>query len=208
MKIPATEKKIKQRISSYRRALKKEIEAHGFISDGYGKRYLLFSLYFILNDLEKSEEYFEWFEEEFPADVGEPVMYLCWAVSLHRMGKDKDAGIKLAMLLLSNIYFIQQLLGDIDIEKEEMWHSSNYEEIDYFDYMPYEIILKISSSEKEWIKTVYESDEFQKMRKTHIGIHKELLHEKDTEKRKALVDMSSVQWLYLYGMPLDVIKND
>ncbi|MBL6996422.1 hypothetical protein [Desulfobacula sp.] len=208
MEIPVTEKKIKQRISSYRSALKKEIETYGIISDGYGKRYLLFSLYFVLNDLEKSAEYFEWFEEEFPADVGEPGMYLSWAVSLHRMGKDRDARIKLAMLLLSNIYFIPQLLGDIDIKKEDMWHSSNYEEIDYFDYMPDDIFKEISSSEKEWIKTVYQSDDFQKMKKTHIDIYGELLHEKNVEKRKALVDMSSVQWLHLYGMPIDVVKND
>lgn len=164
MDFPNSKKKIKQRISSYHRAFKKELETHGFISDGYGKRYLLFSLYFVLNDLEKSEEYFEWFEEEFPADVGEPVMYLCWAISLHRMGKENDARKKLAMLLLSNIYFIPQLLSDIGIEKEDMWHSSNFEEIDYFDYLPDPVLEALTYTELEWIEKLYDSDEFQKLK--------------------------------------------
>lgn len=208
MELPTSKKKIKQKIAGYRRALKKEYELHGMISDGYGKRYLLFYLYLLLNDLDKAEEYIEWFEDEFPADVGEPAMFLCWALLLHRMGKDKEAKNKLAMLMLSNIYFIPQLLSQIEIEIEDMWHSSNFEEIDYIDYMPEEIYSAISFSELEWIEELYDSDEFQKMKKTHIGIHYELLHEKDIEKRKALIDMSSVQWEYLSGMPLDIIKND
>lgn len=208
MELPTSKKKIKQKIAGYRRALKKEYETHGMFGDGYGKRYLLFYLYLLLNDLDKAEEYIEWFETEFPADSGEPVMFLCWALLLHRMGKEKEAENKLAMLLLSNVYFIPQLLSQIEIEIEDMWHGSNFEEIDYIDYMPEEIYSAISFSELEWIEELYDSDEFQKMKKTHIDIHHELLHEKDIEKRKALVDMSSVQWEYLWGMPLDVIKND
>jgi len=89
-------------------------------------------------------------------------MFLCWALLLHRMGKDKEAKNKLAMLMLSNIYFIPQLLSQIEIEIEDMWHSSNFEEIDYIDYMPEEIYSAISFSELEWIEELYDSDEFQK----------------------------------------------
>ena len=208
MELPTSKKKIKQKIAGYRRALKKEYESHGMISDGYGKRYLLFYLYLLLNDLDKAEEYIEWFEDEFPADVGEPAMFLCWALLLHRMGKEKAAENKLAMLMLSNLYLIPYVLGEENIEVEDMWHGSNFAEIDYIDYTPEEIYSAISFSELEWIEELYDSDEFVKMRNTHIGIHYELQHEKDTAKRKALIDMSSVQWLYLYGMPIDVIRND
>ena len=62
LSFPDTEKKLKSRISSYRSALRKESATYGFINDGSGKRYLLFYLYFVLNDFEESQEYFEWYK--------------------------------------------------------------------------------------------------------------------------------------------------
>ena len=38
---PDDPKKIRARIRSYERSLRKEQEEHGFIRDGYGKRHLL-----------------------------------------------------------------------------------------------------------------------------------------------------------------------
>jgi len=65
---PDTEKKLKSRISSYKSAMNKEQKNLGYINDGGGKRYLLFCLYFVLDDLNKSKEYFEWYKNEFPDD--------------------------------------------------------------------------------------------------------------------------------------------
>ena len=42
---PDNPKKIRARIRSYERSLRKEREEHGFINEGYGKRYLLGPLY-------------------------------------------------------------------------------------------------------------------------------------------------------------------
>ena len=91
MDFPDTEKKLKQRISSYKSSLNKEKRKHGFINDGAGKRYLLFYLYFLLGDLKKSEEYFRWYDSEFSSDAGEPIQMLCWAITLHHMGKEEKA---------------------------------------------------------------------------------------------------------------------
>ena len=77
---PDTEKKLKNKISSYRSALNKELKEYDHINDGAGKRYLLFPLYFVLNDLKKSEKYFEWYKTVFKDDGGEPVQKLCWSV--------------------------------------------------------------------------------------------------------------------------------
>ena len=120
---PDNEKKLKQRISSYKSSLNKEKRAHGFINDGGGKRYLLFCLYFLLGDLKKSEEYFEWYETEFSDDTGEPIQFLCWALTLFHMGKKEQAKLKLAKLMLSNLYMIPILIGR-NIDKYDMWHSS------------------------------------------------------------------------------------
>jgi len=206
-KFPDTPKKIKQRIASYRRAMQKELDTHGMVSDGYGKRYLLFFLHFLLNDHEKSAEYFEWFEDEFPADIGEPIMYLCWAVMLNRMGRSDDAGKKLAMLMLSNIYFIPFLLDGDPGEWEDMWYRSNFDEIDYVDDLPDQVLMALDESDLEWIDAQYLTAEFKRIRKTHIEVHKDLLYEMDPAKRAVLLDIASAQWEYLYGMPFELMNN-
>ena len=66
---PQDPKKIRARITRYRRALRKEQEAHGFIHDGYGKRYLLGPLYLLVGDVEGALQAYEWFDETFPDDV-------------------------------------------------------------------------------------------------------------------------------------------
>ena len=65
MNFPDTDKKLKSTISRYKSALNKEKKTHGHINDGAGKRYLLFALYFVLNDLKKSEGYFQWYKNSF-----------------------------------------------------------------------------------------------------------------------------------------------
>ena len=88
---PTNNKGLKQRISSYRRSLTKEKQAHNFINDSYGKRYLLFCRYFLFSDHKKSQEYFDWHEKEFSVDADDPIQLLCWAIMLFRMG---DGGVK------------------------------------------------------------------------------------------------------------------
>lgn len=58
----------------------------GFVHDGQGKRYLLFTLYFVLNDIEETKDYIEWYEKEFSDDIGEPIQKLCWALSFKENG--------------------------------------------------------------------------------------------------------------------------
>ena len=132
---PDTEKKLKSRISSYKSALNKEKKIYGSINDGAGKRYLLFTLYVVLNDLKKYEEYFEWYKIDFDDDFGEPIQKLCWAVSLYRMKHQGEAKYMLADLILSNLYMIPQILGQ-NIKEYDIWHSSSDGFMDYFDYTP------------------------------------------------------------------------
>ncbi len=143
---PDTEKKLKSRISSYKSALNKEKRNYGYINDGGGKRYTLFCLYLVLNDLIKSYDYFEWYKEEFPDDVGEPIQKLCWAICLHRMEKDDEAEYMLAELMLSNLYMIPQIIGQ-DVNEYNMWHSSSDAFPDYFEYIPEEVLKSIKETE-------------------------------------------------------------
>lgn len=183
---PATEQKIKARISSYRSALNAEKKCFGVISDGAGKRYLLFNLYFVLNDLKKSALYFDWYKREFPEDSGEPIQKLCWAVSLHRMGKGAEARYMLASLMLSNLYMIPRII-DEDIQEYDIWHASNLTYLDYVQYVPKRVLESIQPDDIEWMKTLYESFEFRRIRKRYIEIYHDLLHLHDVQTRRPLV---------------------
>jgi len=186
---PDTEKKLRSRISSYKSALNKEKEEYGYISDDSGKRYLLFYFYFVLDDLNKSRAYFEWYKKEFPDDVGEPIQKLCWALGLHRMKNDDEAKNMLAELMLSNLYMIPSIIR-LDVHKYDIWHSSNLEDIDYVEYIPAEVKESIKESEIQWIDTLYNSFEFCRIRKRYIEIFHELQHTKELEKRKDLLNES------------------
>jgi hypothetical protein len=187
--IPDTNKKLKSRISSYKSALNKEKRLHGYINDGGGKRYSLFILHFLLNDLKKAYDYFEWYKEEFPDDVGEPIQKLCWAISLHRMEKDDEAEYMLAELMLSNLYLIPLILGR-DVEEYNMWHSSTDAFADYFEYIPKEVLKNITKTEEIWMERLYDSFEFRRIRKRYIEIYRVLKDTKDIESRKKLLNES------------------
>jgi hypothetical protein len=188
-KFPDTEKKLRSRVSSYKSSLNKEKKAYGHVSDGSGKRYFLFCLYFVLNDLKKSEEYFEWYKQEFPDDVGEPIQKLCWAISLHRMKREEEARYMLGELMLSNLYLIPHLIGQ-DVQEYDIWHSSNYEHTDYVEYIPTQVRKSIEEKEIEWMAALYESFDFRRIRKRYIEIYHALRNTKDLEARKALLNDS------------------
>lgn len=185
-RFPDTEKKLKNRITKYKRELKKEKDWQGFISDGAGKRYLLFCFYFVLADFDNAEEYFEWYKQEFPDDIGEPIQQLCWALILHRKGKDKEARYRLAELMFSNLYIIPHLLGH-EIEKYNIWHCMNTEEPDYAEFIFGEVIEAITNSDLKWMKELYHSPDFSHMRDRYVEIHRKLKDTHDVEERRKLI---------------------
>jgi hypothetical protein len=182
---PCTEKQLKSRISSYNSAMRREKKDYNFISDGGGKRYLLFSLYFVLNDLDKSKKYFDWYEKEFSDDIGEPIQKLCWALSLYRMKMVKEAKQKLADLMFSNLYLIPMILGE-EVSEYDIWHNISYKDIDYAKYISEEVIKNITESEFNWLRFLYHSFEFTRVRKAYVDIYKELKITHDASKRKLL----------------------
>ena len=174
MDFPDTEQKVRQRISRYRSSVDEEKRDYRFISDGAGKRYLLFSLYFLLGDLKKTAEYYQWYESEFPDDVKEPFQLICWALDLFRMGKEEQAKRKLAQAMLSNLYLIPSILGR-QVDEYDMWHSSSDGNIDYVQYLPLQVREEIRLSEIEWLTELYDSLEFKRLRKRRISIYRDRL---------------------------------
>jgi hypothetical protein len=132
---PKEPKKIRARITRYERELRKEYEMNGFIRDGYGKRYLLGPLYLLLGDLAGAIKSFEWFEEMFPRDMGEPVHSLCWTLALYRAGNIAEASHRFVQTMLSNLYLIPHLIG-LEQDELDIWHGSNLAEKEYLEYIP------------------------------------------------------------------------
>lgn len=183
---PENEKALEKRISSYRNALLKEKKQFGYVNDGGGKRYLLFSLYLVLNNLEQAQYYLSWYENEFSDDVAEPIQLMCWAVVLKRLGKNAEARKKLAETMLLNLYIIPKILGK-EITAYDFWHSSSNADIDYFEYMPREVISALTEAEIQWISLEYESKDFLRIRERFIEIYRQLQGLKDMDERKRLL---------------------
>ena len=183
---PQNEKALEKRISSYRNGLLKEQKQFGYVNDGAGKRYLLFSLYLVLNNLEQAQYYLSWYENEFSDDVGEPIQMLCWALILKRLGKNAEARKKLAETMLSNLYIIPKVLGK-EIAAYDIWHFSSDGDIDYFQYMPREVIAALTKAEIQWISQEYESLDFRRIRERYIEIYHRLQDIKNMDERKKLL---------------------
>ena len=102
---PEEPKKLKERISRYKRLLKKDY------SDGGGKRYLIGPMYQLLGNGEGALEYYSWFNKKYDDDSGDPYMRLCWTLALIQDGQDKAANAMLKYTMLSNIYLVHLCLG-------------------------------------------------------------------------------------------------
>ncbi len=188
--IPETEKQIKAKITSYKTAFNKEKKMHGWISDGYGKRYLMFPLHLVLGDGKKAKEYIEWYDNEFPDDIGEPIQQICRALIHYRLGETEQATVALAKTMLMNIYFIPQLLGE-KVPELDIRHCSNLEYHDYFKYVSQRLYDNIEDEEFEWMFDTFMSAEFQDILREFIRLRKAQNNANTVEERSALFEEES-----------------
>ena len=124
MKFPKTPKGIHSRIDQLKKTLKKEKREWGAYDDSYGRRILIGPLYLLANDTEGALKYYKWYRKNFPDDIPEPHMLLCWTLSLLRAGLEDDAKLKLYQTMLSNLYVLPLLLG-LDQPSNDFQHGSN-----------------------------------------------------------------------------------
>jgi hypothetical protein len=184
---PKEPKKIRARVTRYERELRKEYEMHGFIRDGYGKRYLLGPLYLLFGDLAGAIKSFAWFEQTFPDDIGEPVHSLCWTLALYRSGNIVEASHRLVRTMLSNLYLIPHLIG-LEQDELDIWHGSNLAEEEYLQYAPPEIWALWDAAALQWAKETYERPDVGQVRTRYIEIFEQLKSEPPGPRRSALGD--------------------
>lgn len=171
--------------------MQKEKTNTGRISDGSGKRFILFSLYFLLGDNEAALKYFDWYKNEFPDCSGDPEQLLVWALLLHRAGKHDPAMAKLGETMLNNLYLIPFLL-DRKIKEHDMWHPSNTSDVSYVYEISEEVLNRITDNDKSWLAKQFDSTKLSDVRDAHIEIYHQLSHAESYEKRHALVEKETV----------------
>jgi tetratricopeptide (TPR) repeat protein len=182
---PADPKRIRERIRRYERALKKELEA-GNGGDGYGKRFLLGPLYMLLGDVDGALASFDWYEEAYPDDSGEPYQYLTWALVLFRGGRRQEAFTKLYQTMLENLYLVTFLL-DQNPRRLDVWHGSNMEWIEYAVAVPKELLGLWDDIDLQWAREVSEHPAVAQNVARYVAFHRELKSEPPGPRRSALV---------------------
>ncbi len=179
--------KIRSLVRSYERKLQKEKGEHGFYRDGAGKRYLIGPDYMLLGDNEGALAAFQWFEQEFADDAGEPGHLLCWSLALHRAGNEVGAAKKLRQTMLSNLYLVPHMLGSPIVELD-IWHSSSDAQPDYIECVPEAYLQLWTEAEQEWASGLYRSPGFQSVRERYIEISKALDTTRPGPERNRLVE--------------------
>ncbi|GED23814.1 tetratricopeptide repeat protein [Halomonas halmophila] len=168
------QKRCRDRANRARRALLKEKETYGQISDGSGKRYLVGVDYLLSGAPEKAVEFMEWFEQEFPDDVGEPVFWLYAALTYYRMGSLAKARRYLLEAMLSNIYLLPFVYSR-PLPRQDMWHSSGWQDPEYVTDMA-EFLDEPTPREQAWIREQFEGERFTEIRNTYIATFHALRH--------------------------------
>lgn len=183
---PTDPKQIRSRIRSYERALKKEYDLYGAYDDSAGKRYLVGSLYLLLNDIEGALKHYAWFEKSFGDDIGDPLDLLTWTLVLYRAGDLEAALKKMRQAMLSNLYLIPHVLR-IEQPELDISHLSNLETQEDLGYIPDEIVRLWDGEVLDWLRASYHQAEIQAVRERYIAIQRQLKHEPVGETRSRLV---------------------
>jgi tetratricopeptide (TPR) repeat protein len=185
---PTDPKRIRERIRRYERALKRELEA-GYGGDGYGKRFLLGPLYMLMGDIDGALASFDWYEDAYPDDGGEPYQYLTWALALFRGGRKQEAFSKLYQTMLENVYLVPILLGQ-NPQPLDISHGSNLAWIEYVLEIPQELLSLWDEAALQWAREVSEHPVVVEKVARYVAIHRALKSEPRGPRRSALVDES------------------
>ncbi|MFE8073453.1 hypothetical protein QQM79_20540 [Marinobacteraceae bacterium S3BR75-40.1] len=184
--LTAEQKKYRDRANRARRGLLKEKEKFGMISDGSGKRYQA-AVYFVLSGaVDKAIDFIEWFESEFPDDVGEPAFFLYATIAYYRAGNIEKAREYLLKTMLSNIYLLPYLFSK-PLPKQDFWHSSNRVQPDYLWEIE-EFLDEPKDEEIDWFREQFEGEDLTKIRKKYVDTFHALQHVSEIEKRGQILD--------------------
>jgi hypothetical protein len=188
---PDERKRFRARANSGMRKLRKE-EASGYIGDGGGNRYRVGPYFLLAGDLEKAAEAFEWFDQTFAGqDSGEPIFFLCGALTAYRQGEWAKARLRLVHAMLGNIFLLPFFWGE-QVDATGVWFFSNRAERSYLATVR-EFLDEPTPEEREWMASEWNSRPFAALRKGYLSTFRAL----DKEPGFARRDLILRRWLKL-----------
>lgn len=191
---PDDPKKIRARIRSYERKLRKELE-DGWPDDGAGKRLLLGPLYVILGDIPGALASFRWYEQAYPDDGGEAGQFLCWALAHLRAGEHEQAEQRLKSAMFENYLMLPMLLGLPD-PAPDLYDKNGWEDHQEVTGIPQKYYDLWSPEEKAWALAKYQGEAFQSALKRFLEIERLL---KTTGAGSRRTELCNEKWTLMYG---------
>lgn len=183
--------RIKAKIDKYKKALADDKKMWGgYYHDGYGIRYLLPAEYIKLQDYKGGLRYLNWFDKNFPDDIGYPVFLFEATFILYKCNKLKEAEQKAHRTFFSNTYVFDKFLGKKSLQFDK-YEGSNWEMeslVDDFPYSDNDLEFREFTS---WLKPVLRSRQFLDIANEFIEIKKQLKTETDIAERTKLVQRLS-----------------
>ena len=158
----------------------------GFHHDGQGLRYAPPRLYIQLGDFSGGLRYLNWFNKNFPDDIGYPDFLFEWTVILFKTGRQKEAEKKAFRTFTRNTYLFDKFFGR-PITKIDKWEGSNLEVAEFAtDYFDYSYNQENLSDFAECLDKLTQTEKFIALTNKYIEIHKRLKNEHDFETRRYL----------------------
>lgn len=162
---PTTPKAIRARISSYRRILRQEYEgSDGQFGDGYGKRFWLFNLYYLLREDDEVRAYIDWYVHQFPDDHSEVGSLVCWALILRRLGREDEAVYRFVEAIDENLPAVAKVVGDYRGP-----YGMRGEEVLHFHDLDDQLIAAMTPEERAWLRRTWRSPTVVAMREQHLA---------------------------------------
>lgn len=138
-------------------ALIKERRRYGWYDDGAGKRYRIGIDYVLAGETSKARNYYRWFDRVFDDDLGEPGFLLFGVLAEMRVGKPKDAVMRLRRAAIANPHLIELVLQrSIEVAEDDgigQWESAAYAQ----SLAP--LLDHIQPDERDWIAEQFDNDE-------------------------------------------------
>jgi hypothetical protein len=183
MTFPTDKSKIRSRIASYRRILRREFESPTGFGDGYGKRLWLFPLYFLLGEETDVRDYIDWYRGQFSDDHGEVGQFMCWALILRRLDRTDEALYRFVQAIDDNLPAVAKVVGDSHAP-----YGMFGEEVLDLNWVDEDVVGAMTTDERRWLVTSWHSPAVTAMRERVVAIGRALVDAQGHKDRGALLD--------------------
>lgn len=184
---PKQEERIRNKIKKIKAALAADKKFWGgFYHDGQGLRYAPPRLYLQLGDFTGGLRYLNWFDKNFPDDVGYPDFLFEWTIILFQTNRLKEAEKKAFQTFRENTYLFDKFF-DRPIQEIDKWEGSNLASAEFArNYFTYSHKQEPFSAFALWLDKLIHTEKFTALMSKYIVIQQRLKNEDDYKKRVAL----------------------